>query len=213
MLRAKIVLIAMAAILILAGMSPAADKAKLDDAFAKLAAYDFGRDSSATTTIANLVAASFGNPDERRELAFRLAEVLKSGAPRGAKDCACRQLSIIGTEAEVPMLAGLLADENLSHMARYALERIPGPAAPEAMRQALGKVKGKLLVGVINSLGNRRLASAVDNLAPLLSDADPAVAQAAAAALGKIGPAGCPALEQALDKAPCSPGRRPGSRF
>jgi HEAT repeat protein len=203
MLRAKTVLTALAAALILSGVSPAQaqDKAKLDDAFAKLAAYDFGRDATATTTIANLVAASYGKQAERKELASRLAGVLKSGAPRGAKDCACRQLSVIGTADEVPTLAELLADENLSHMARYALERIPGPAAPEAIHQALGKVKGKLLVGMINSLGNRRLASAVDDLAKLLADSDPAVAQAAAAALGKIGPAGCPALEKALDSA------------
>lgn len=200
--KTKIAIIALALVLLFVGPSQGADKAKLDDAFAKLAAYDFGRDSTATTTIANLVAASYGKPDDRRDLACRLAEVLKSGAPRGAKDCACRQLSIIGTEAEVPALAGLLADENLSHMARYALERIPGAAAPEAMHQALGKVKGKLLVGMINSLGNRRLAAAVGDLTRLLADSDPAVAQAAAVALGKIGPAGCPALEQALDKAP-----------
>jgi HEAT repeat protein len=202
MLRAKIVLTVAAVALILSGISLAADKAALDDAFGKLAAYDFGRDSTPTTTIANLVTASYGKPAERKELASRLAGLLTSAAPRGAKDCACRQLSIIGTADEVPGLAGLLTDENLSHMARYALERIPGPAADDAIRQSLGKVKGKVLVGMINSLGNRRVAGAVDDLARLLSDADPAVAQAAAAALGKIGPAACSPLEQALDRAP-----------
>ncbi len=200
MLRAKTVLTALAAALIFSGTSPAADKATLDDVFAKLAAYDFGRDSTATTAIANLVAGSYGKTAERGELASRLAGVLKSAAPRGAKDCACRQLSIIGTADEVPALAELLTDENLSHMARYALERIPGPAAGEAIRQVLAKVKGKVLIGMINSLGNRRVTGAVEDLARLLADSDPAVAQAAAASLGKIGPPACAALGQAADR-------------
>jgi HEAT repeat protein len=176
-------------------------KAKADDAFAKLAAYDFGKDPSATAAIASMVAQTYGKPAERKELAARLAAVLSSGAPRGAKDFACRQLSIIGTGAEVPALAEFLADEKLSHMARYALERIPDPVACEAIRQALGKVQGKLRVGMINSLGNRRSQAAVADLAGLLGDSDPAVAQAAAVALGKIGPAGAAELAKALDGA------------
>lgn len=204
MLRSEIMLTALSTVLFFSGTAPAADKATLDDVFAKLAAYDFGRDSAPTVAITNLVAASYGKPAERKDLASRLAGVLKSAAARGAKDCACRQLSIIGTAEEVPALAGLLTDENLSHMARYALERIPGAAADDAIRQALPKVQGKLLVGMINSLGNRRVAGAADDLGKLLSNSDPAVARAAAAALGKIGPAARAPLEQTLDRAPAA---------
>jgi len=209
MLRARTVLIASAvvlgfaaALLLAPGISRGDDlKAKADDAFAKLAAYDFGKDPGATAAIANLVAQSYGKPAERKDLASRLAAVLSSSAPRGAKDFACRQLSVIGTGAEVPALAALLTDENLSHMARYALQRIPDAAACEAMRQAIGKVQGKLRVGMINSLGDRRFEGAVADLTGLLGDSDAAVAQAAAVALGKIGPAGAAALGQALDRA------------
>lgn len=175
---------------------------KLNDALAKVAKYDFGGDSSALPALADLVATTYGKPAERKELAARLAEVLKSNVSYGAKDLVCRQLSIVGTASEVPALAGLLADAKLSHMARYALERIPGPEACEALRQTLGKVQGKVLIGVINSLGNRRSQGAMPDLAKLLDDADPAVARAAAAALGKIGPAACDTLLQALDRAP-----------
>lgn len=204
MARSKTLCTAMAVILVASRISSAADKAALDTLFAQLAGYDFGRDSAPATTIANLVTASYGKPAERKELASRLADVLKSAAPRGAKDFACRQLAIIGTADEVPALSPLLADEHLSHMARYALERIPGPAADDALRQALGKVQGKQLVGVINSLGNRRVVGAVEDLAKGLSSADPAVAQAAAAALGKIGSPGRVPLEQALARASAS---------
>ena len=47
-------------------------------------------------------------------------------------------------------------------MARYALEPIPDPSVDDALRDALGKLKGRLLVGVIGSLGVRRDAKAVD---------------------------------------------------
>jgi len=186
-----------------AAARPAADfKAKLDGVLAKLAAYDFGGDMGTVTALSELAAATSGRPAERKELAARLAAVLSSNAPAGAKDLACRQLSTVGTAAEVPALARLLGNEKLSHIARYALERIPGPAADDALRQALGTVQGNLLVGVVNSLGARRDEKAVGPLAGLLSSGDPALAEAAAAALGKIGPAAAEVLEKALAGAP-----------
>jgi len=99
---------------------------------------------------------------------------------------ACQRLAVIGGKDAVPALAALLTDPQLAHYARFGLEPIPDPAADEALRDALKKVKGKLLVGVINSLGWRRDAKAVDALAKLLDSTDSEVAQAAAAALGRI---------------------------
>jgi len=176
-------------------------KTQLDDAIAKLAQYDFGSNPDVLGVLSDLVTATRNQPDQRKELAHRLAGVLDSGAAQGAKDFACRQLSVIGTAETVPALARLLTDDKVSHMARYALERIPGPAVDDALRQALGKLQGKLLIGTINSLGNRRDAKSVNDLAGLLGHADPAVAGAAAAALGKIGPAAAETLAKALGTA------------
>ncbi len=185
------------------GTPPAGDfRAKLDDTLAKVAKHDFGGDMGTVAAISELVAATHGKPHQRKELAGRLAAVLRSNAPNGAKDLACRQLAIIGTAEQVPALAALLSDEKLSHIARFALERIPGPVADEALRQTMGKARGTLLVGVINSVGQRRDEKAVGELGRLLGDADPAVAAAAAAALGKIGPAAADTLVQALGSAP-----------
>ncbi len=103
------------------------------------------------------------------------------------KVVACHRLAIIGTKAAVPALAALLSDEKLAHMARHALEPMPDPAAAAALRDALGKVQGKLLVGVINSIGFRRDASATAALAGLLAGPDESVTAAAAAALGRMG--------------------------
>jgi HEAT repeat protein len=96
-------------------------------------------------------------------------------------------LAIIGGKDSVAALASLLGDEKLSHMARYGLERNPDPAVDEAFRDALGKLKGRPLVGVIGSIGVRRDGSAVKPLSRMLQDSNPDVAQAAARALGSIG--------------------------
>jgi len=117
----------------------------------------------------------------------KLIAVIKSNASHKEKSDACRQLAIIGTKDAVAPLAALLGDEKLSHMARYGLEPIPDPAVDEAFRDALGKLKGRPLVGVIGSIGVRRDAKAVPALAKLLHNSDRDVAQAASRALGSIG--------------------------
>ena len=160
---------------------------QLDQAFEALKTYDWGVDPNTVKAIDDEIVATHGNAAARKELEGRLVPVLKSDAPRAAKDVVCRALKTIGTAASVPALATLLADEKLSHMARYALERIPAPEAGQALRTALAKVAGKLKIGVISSLGARREETSVAALQPLLADPDTAVAQAAAHALGDIG--------------------------
>ncbi len=129
-------------------------------------------------------------PLATKEAEAKLLAVLKSDASRKAKADACRHLAVIATKDAVPVLAALLADEQLSHMARYALEPMPDASVGEAMRGALGKLKGRLLVGVIGSLGRRQDEKSVPLLVPMLGSADADVAQAAARALGSIGTAG-----------------------
>ena len=138
-----------------------------------------------------------------KEQESKLIAVLKSDAPRKEKADACRLLSIIGTKDAVGPLAALLGDEELSHMARYGLEPIADSAVDEAFRDALGKLKGRPLVGVIGSVGVRRDASAVPALANMLGASDADVAQAAARALGSIGTSAAgKALQGAVGKAP-----------
>jgi HEAT repeat protein len=159
----------------------------LDDAFEALTKYDWGTDREPLAPIEAAVAAAHGNADVRKNLEVRLIAALKSDISRDAKDYACRKLAIVGTPASVPTLAGLLADENHSHMARFALERIPAPEAAQALRDALSKVGGNVKIGVISSIGARRDGVAVPALGRLLKDSDASVARAAATALGDIG--------------------------
>ncbi len=82
--------------------------------------------------------------------------------------------------------AALLADEKLGTYARFGLEPIPDPSVDDALRSALGKLQGRLLVGVINSIGVRHDEKAVGALAKLVDDPAPEVAPKALAALGQI---------------------------
>jgi HEAT repeat protein len=129
--------------------------------------------------------------------------VLRSDAPAAEKALACKRLAIYGGKAAVPAVAPLLADEQLASWARIALQTIPDPAAEDALRQALDKLQGRLLIGVINSIAVRRDAKAVEGLIARLKDADSEVASAAAVALGHIGgPAAAKILEASLADAP-----------
>jgi len=133
----------------------------------------------------------------------KLIAVLESNAPAKDKAIPCKQLAIYGTKAAVPALAKLLADKELASWARIALEAIPDPAADDALRAAMPALKGRLLIGTINSIGVRRDAKAVGQLVATLRDADAAVASAAAAALGRIGgDQATKALEGCLSSAP-----------
>lgn len=121
--------------------------------------------------------------------AAKLAAILTdAGASPYAKAKACMRLAVVGGRSAVPALAALLPDPQLSHYARFALEPNPDPAASEALRAALGKVKGKLLIGVVNSIGQRKDAKAIEALGKLRQDEDVEVVQAVDAALARIRP-------------------------
>ena len=165
----------------------AADKSptrKVEKSAAKQAAKIAAQNASAAVKPAELIA------------------LLQSGASKAEKAKAFKPLAVFGNKDAVPAIAPYLADEELSSWARIALEAIPDPACDEALRKAEAGLKGRLLVGVINSIGVRRDAKAVDALVTRLGDADGDVAAAAAAALGRIGgDTAAKALEMALSTA------------
>lgn len=173
----------------------------LDKAFEALTKHDWGTDLGALAPIEDAVNASHDKPEERQQLENHLVEALKGKLTRDAQDFVCRKLATVGTAAAVPVLAGLLVDPDSSHMARFALERIPASEAAAALRDALGKVSGNLKIGVISSLGGRSDAAATAALSGLLKDGDPAVARAAALALGSIGNANAASALQSASTA------------
>lgn len=103
------------------------------------------------------------------------------------KAIACKKLSIVGGKEAVAPMAALLSDPHLSCYARFGMEPNPDPSVDDAFRAALPKLSGKLQIGVINSIGVRRDANAIDALAKLIGHGDPEIAQSAAASVGMIG--------------------------
>lgn len=130
-------------------------------------------------------------------------DTLQSEASLFEKTRACQQLGEFGTVQAVPALASLLDHEKLSTYARAGLERIPGPEASAALRQAMGQLQGTRQIGVIHSLAALRDEKAVRALSTLVQDSDPEVGKAALLALGRI--ANEPAIQrvvQALTSGP-----------
>lgn len=158
----------------------------IDQALEALKTYDWGTDRGPLAPLEAAIVTTRDDAAARADLITKLTAALASEISRDAKDIVCRLLMVVGTAEAVPALAALLASEELSHMARYALERIPDPAAAKALRDAIPQLNGKLKAGVIGSLGVRKDADSVAILAPLLADADPVVVRTAACALGDI---------------------------
>lgn len=154
--------------------------------FAKVKSYDWGQSRAALSELEEAIRKSHGNAAQLRDLEKGLLEVLASDAKRAGKQWACRQLSLIGTEISIPILGKMLTDEETSDMARYALERIPSAEVNRILGEALPKAKGKMKVGIINSLGQRRCPKAVGALGELAGSSDGMIADAALAALGQI---------------------------
>jgi len=148
-------------------------------------------------------AATANNHNCSPEQVRELITLLKSNGPSADKALACKKLAIFGDKDAVPALASLLPDPELTSWARIALEAIPGPEADAALRNALDKVQGRVLVGVINSIAVRRDPKAVSGLVKKLKSTDPQVASAAAVALGRIGGTkAAKALTESLTTAP-----------
>lgn len=161
--------------------------AQVDELLEDITNYDWGRSRLPITRLNELVKRYYGRPEQLKEVEKKLDEFLGGSATCAAKQQICRILSIIGTEQSVPILSDMLVDAETCDMARYALERIPGSAVDEALRQALPRTDGAVKVGIINTLGMREDAGSVGALKPLIYNSDAAVAGAAISALGRIG--------------------------
>ncbi len=132
-----------------------------------------------------------------------LLATLSSKAGVREKAVACQHLANWGTAKSVPALAALLSDEKLSDYARSGLEIIDDPSAAAALRDALPKLKGRLLAGVVNSLGVRKDTTAIPALTKLALDPKSGVAAEALTALALIGtPDSVKPIHEVLTKGP-----------
>jgi HEAT repeat protein len=164
-----------------------ADSAALDEAFETLKTYDWGDNPENLKPIDQAIIATHGDAAARKVLEKRLVDALTGGISRSAQDYVCRRLRVVGTIQSIKALAAILPLEETSHIARYALERIPDEKAIKTMRDALPEVNDKLKPGIIGSLGVRRDKKSILVISKFLGNSDIQVAKAAAQSLGLIG--------------------------
>jgi HEAT repeat protein len=158
----------------------------MDKAMAALKTFDWSGNRDALEPILDAIVRAHSDPEALGRIETALLACLTGQTPRPGKEFICRQLAVMGSDRAVPVLGKLLVEAETADMARYALERLPGDAASQMLREALVKTKGTLRLGIVDSLGQRRDRGACQALAALLEGPDAALTQAAAAALGRI---------------------------
>ncbi|HYG70043.1 MAG TPA: HEAT repeat domain-containing protein, partial [Anaeromyxobacteraceae bacterium] len=137
-----------------------------------------GQDNAQLTAIAKRLIGTLRNPEAT--FAARQAVAQRLGLFPAATLLA---------DGNAALFANLLKDDAQVDLARLALDQVPGSAVDALFADALETAAGKARLAIVQSLGNRRVSAAAAPLSPILSSDDPALAAAAAKALGQIGTA------------------------
>ncbi|GAG08393.1 unnamed protein product, partial [marine sediment metagenome] len=167
----------------------------------KAATYEYGQNEEILSQLRDYIQSHRNSSESRRDCEKQLLSLLKSNATLAAKMTVCRNLRVIGSETSVPVLEKMLIQKNTSDMARYALEKIPGVSVNRALVKGLAKSNGNVRIGIIASLGQRRVSDSVPALGKLIHDSDSATAVAATTALGQVAnPEAVKVLEMAMTK-------------
>ena len=179
-------------VLITAGICGAQSKrvpstAEIEAVLTQVATFEHGRDPAPTVQLDEMVGRLSGSVELRSTVEKLLLKLIQSNATPAGKEVAFRQLSLVGSNASIPVVAPLLTEIDTAEVARFALAAIPGAAVDEALRKALTQAPSdRIRIGLINSLGRRRDTKAVPVISPMITPANLDVAAAGAAALASI---------------------------
>lgn len=167
--------------------APLGEAAMIQSLIDAVKGYDWGQSRAHLTQLEELIRRAAGDAERLAQIETLMQPLLSAETTLAAKDFACRQLSVFGTERSVPALAKLLEDPQTEHLARIALQRIPSDVAETALLDVLSKTAdASTKIGIMTSLGMRRSTAAVGALSRAAVSFDAASAGAAAAALGMI---------------------------
>jgi hypothetical protein len=161
---------------------------RVSEAAAALRAYEFDKPAAAVAGFERLVAEAGGNPELTRLLRGELASILSSDAALAAKQAASKQLWILGPGEALPAVTRLL-ETNAPHLVEatfLAVAQTPSPEFDLALRNALGRMQGRVLVAAVNLIGDRHDYEAAGMLERISTNSDPAAAMAAKIALEKL---------------------------
>ena len=133
-------------------------------------------------------AKSLG-PAAQTQYVGALAAEVGGSRPKGVQKYLIQEIPVAGGAEAVPALGRLLTDEDLCESAAQALVAIRTGAA-EQFRAALGRVKGKLLLTVVQNLGVLRDKASVTGITRAAAGDDRELRMVATWALANIGDAG-----------------------
>ncbi len=162
-------------------------QADLEQVAAAAATYESGQSVEPFRQLEEAIRESEARPAARKEVEAALIRMLGTNSTFEARRFACKQLGIVGSQTALPALAQLLTEPETAGIACLALTTYPTGKADEVLRAGLRSADSTVRVQLINTLGDRQDAKSVPLLARFASGSDAAEAEAALAALGKIG--------------------------
>lgn len=128
-----------------------------------------------------------GAEAERAAVERALIAVAQSQRPTAVRRFAIRLLCLVGRGASVPALATLLEDAELREPARCALEKIPDPAATQALVKAATAAREPAWkAALVKGLGARGDVEGRGPVLAALQDPDPQVRRQAIVAAGRL---------------------------
>ncbi len=163
------------------------DQAQIDEKLAAIAGYQQGMSRAPLIAVEDMIRQTQDQPEPRRIIRTKLSQMLDQEITPDCRAFICRQLWYLGVEDALPSLARMLQDEKTVDIACYALGNDPAPQINPILRETMPQVQGKTLVAIVNLLGKRRDRGSAEAISQLVSQPDKTVAEAALAALGKIG--------------------------
>ncbi len=96
-------------------------------------------------------------------------------------------LSLIATDAEIPAIVALLADESVGDDARMTLQRIPGDVASKALISALAVARGTTRLRIVDALAARGAVDAIPAIRELTKQRDAELQWTVLDALSRLG--------------------------
>lgn len=159
----------------------------LEQIIASAATCESGQNLEPFRRLEQAVRDSLSKPIARREIEAGLVRLLGTNSTFEARKFACKQLGFMGSQAALPALATLASDPETAGIACLALTTYPPGKGDEILRAGLRSANTTIRLQMINTLGDRRDEKSVSLLYRSAESTDKEVAEAATAALGKIG--------------------------
>lgn len=153
---------------------------------AEMANYKQGYSIETMKEIDQLIILNAQNTKMLTSLEQKFIEFLNSDATLDGKAFICKKLALLGTRNSINTLGKMLIKDDTSEIARLALEQVANPSVDELLRRSASKTSGDTQIGIVDTIGSRQDAKAVDMLGKFVSSKDPKLQAAALTALGEI---------------------------